>query len=282
MIKKYIFIFLIIAGSIFAQDKKEEIKQNTWLPTGVASFNISQVSLSNWAKGGENSLAFGLIGNFGLKYYSNPWKFNNTLKISFGKTKIGDQEFRTADNEIYMQNMLSYTFGWVVDPYVSNVFRTVIANGFDYSTDPILQTAAFFDPGYFQQGLGFTYQQFPNWNFRAGLGFKETITSKFNKYSDNPDTPQEIEKFKFETGIEAGIIGKAQLAENILFTTDLGLFSAFEELSVWDVRWDNTLTAKISNLFNVNFNVVVLYDKDQTLKTQLKEALQVGITYTLF
>jgi hypothetical protein len=60
------------------------------------------------------------------------------------------------------------------------------------------------------------------------------------------------------------------------------MFGTFDALDVWDVRWDSSITAKISEIFNVNLNVVVVYDADQTLKTQIKEALQIGITYTLF
>jgi len=60
------------------------------------------------------------------------------------------------------------------------------------------------------------------------------------------------------------------------------LFGRFEDMSVWDVRWDNTVTAKINDYFNVNINVLLIYDVDETLKTQLKEALQLGISYSLF
>jgi hypothetical protein len=53
-------------------------------------------------------------------------------------------------------------------------------------------------------------------------------------------------------------------------------------MTVWDVRWDNTITAKINDYFNVNVNVLLIYDVDETLRTQLKEALQLGISYSLF
>jgi len=62
----------------------------------------------------------------------------------------------------------------------------------------------------------------------------------------------------------------------------LRLFGRFEDISVWDVRWDNTVTAKINDYFNVNINVLLIYDVDETLRTQLKEALQLGISYSLF
>ena len=72
------------------------------------------------------------------------------------------------------------------------------------------------------------------------------------------------------------------MEENVLFGTKLRLFSRFNELDVWDVRWDNLITAQISKYFNVNFNVLLIYEKIQSPKTQIKEALQLGITYSLF
>jgi hypothetical protein len=55
--------------------------------------------------------------------------------------------------------------------------------------------------------------------------------------------------------------------------------SKFDE---WDVRWDNIITAQVTKLINVNLNVLLIYDTDQIARTQLKEALQIGITYALF
>jgi hypothetical protein len=47
-------------------------------------------------------------------------------------------------------------------------------------------------------------------------------------------------------------------------------------------RRDNTLTAKVNNYINVNFNFLLIREIGQTRKTQLKEALQLGLTYNLF
>jgi hypothetical protein len=62
----------------------------------------------------------------------------------------------------------------------------------------------------------------------------------------------------------------------------LRLFSRFNSLDVWDVRWENLITAKINDYFNVNFNMVLLHEISQTRKTQFKEALQLGFSYSLF
>ena len=281
--KVLLITILFFSTIIFAQekDKKKEVPQRTWIPAGVAGLNISQIALSNWTQGGEDALAFVAYGNFGLNYFDKPWGFVNTLKLAVGKTKLGKQDYRTSDNEIFMENLVSYEAGWFAKPYFSNTLRSVILPGYDYTDDGDIQKSAFFDPGYLMQSFGLVYEHSKNFSTRVGFGMQETFTSKFTNYSDDLDTP-EIENFKFEAGVESVTKALFKLDDNLAYGTELRLFSAFNALDVWDVRWDNTITAQINKYVNVNFNVLAVYDVDQISKTQIKEALQIGLTYVIF
>ena len=279
---KKLIIVLVSLYSTFAFSIDDSTHHSKWLYSGVAGLNISQIALDNWTQGGDNALAFTLLGNFGAKYVDSPWTFNNALKLAFGRTKLGEDEFRTNDNEFFLESLLSYSFGWALDPYVSNTVRTVISKGFNYKNVPAVQTSQFFDPGYITQSLGFIYNKIPNFSTRIGIGFQETITNKFTAFSDDPGTTDKIEKFKFDTGIESVTEGTYKIDDNVQYGSQLRLFSRFNELDVWDVRWDNLIVAQISKYFNVNFNVLLIYEKKQSPKTQVKEALQFGITYNLF
>lgn len=279
MIKIAFLLCLFFISNLWSET--DSLLSSNWSHSGVAGLNISQIALENWTQGGDNAIAFTLLGNFGSKYTDSPWTFNNTLKLAFGRTKLGKDEFRTNDNEFFLESILSYSFGWALDPYFSNTVRTVLSKGFDYKVIPAIQTSQFFDPGYVMQGFGFIYHKIPNITTRLGIAFQEIFTNKFFGYADNPETA-EIEKFKFDTGIESVTEGSYKIEENVVYTGQLRLFSKFQELDVWDVRWDNIITAQISKHFNVNFNVLVIYEKKQSPKTQLKEALQLGITYNLF
>lgn len=279
MKKMLLMTFFVLISVSYSQ--VDSLSKSNWTHSGVAGLNISQIALDNWTQGGDNALAFTLLGNFGAKYVDSPWTFNNSLKLAFGRTKLGDDEFRTNDNEFYLESILSYSLGWAVEPYFSNTVRTVLSKGFDYKITPAIQTSQFFDPGYITQSIGFLYNQIPNITTRLGLAFQETVTKKFNGYADDPETTV-IEKFKFDTGIESVTEGLFKIEENVAYSSKLRLFSRFNSLDVWDVRWDNLITAQISKYFNVNFNVLLIYEKQQSPKTQLKEALQFGITYTLF
>ena len=67
--------------------------------------------------------------------------------------------------------------------------------------------------------------------------------------------------------------------ENILFKSKLRLFSRFDSFDVWDVRWDNAIAAQVNEYINVSFAFLLIYEEAQIQKTQIKEALQIGITY---
>ena len=68
---------------------------------------------------------------------------------------------------------------------------------------PSIQIVDFFDPGYLSEALGFTYDQNKIITTRLGVAIQQTFANKFTNYTDDPETPNEIEKFKFDTGLES-------------------------------------------------------------------------------
>ena len=283
--KKITFILLVLfaAQIVFAQGESEEKKDTLWTPKGVAGINLSQVSFSNWSQGGENTLAYTFFTLFGLDYIGNPWKWKNSLKFAYGRTKFGDQGYRTNDNEIFFESTLIHNVGWAVSPYAGVTARTPVSKGFNYKVTPEIQIVDFLDPFNLTEAIGFVYDQIPNFSTRLGVGMKQTWADQFAAtYSDDPETLNEIEKFRNETGIESVTEYTLDFLENMNFYTYLRLFGRFEDMSVWDVRWDNLITAKVNDYVSVNLNVLVIYDVNESLKTQIKEALQLGISYTLF
>jgi len=282
--KKFIFtlsLFLFLGAFInaYSQHIDTTLKYG-WTPSGIVGVNFNQISFENWSQGGQSSFSLSGLANFGLHYRNPQWFFSNRLKLAYGRAKSSNRYF-TTDNELYLENLLIKNIGWKVNPYFSNELRTGMANGFDYSISPELQVSAFFDPGYLTQAIGFIYEE-KVFSTRLGVGLQETFTNKFNQYSDDPDTKDKIEKFKLNTGIESVTEVNYEFLKNMIYSGRLRLFSRFNSLDVWDVNWDNIVTAKINDYFNVNFQLNVIYQKDQTLKTQVKEALQIGFSYVLF
>ena len=280
-----ILIFIIVSGAFSSTIDSTKIKPNYWTPIGTVGLNVSQMAFSDWAQGGDALFAWSLSGNFGIVYNDSIWRFGNNLKMAYGITKTGqngNSQTKINDNEIYFESILSYNMGWAADPYISNTFRSVIDQGFDYKKTPKEQISGFLDPGYFTQSIGFTYNRLGWMSSRLGFGFQEVLADSFAfKYTDNPNSAN-FEKFKFDTGIESVIESKFLIDSNITYSGMLRLFSKFDQLDVWDIRNDNTITAKINKYFNVNLNVLILYERKMSLRTQIKEALQLGVAYNLF
>ncbi|MBZ0200494.1 MAG: DUF3078 domain-containing protein [Ignavibacteriaceae bacterium] len=280
--KKIIIQLLLIFFVAFQGNaqNKDSVKVNHWYPGATAGINISQLALSNWTKGGDNQLTWTLTGNFSLKYLFTEWTNRSQLKFAFGRMKLGGNEFRTNDNELYLETVLSKNVGWAVDPFFSSSVRSGIAVGYNYKKTPPDDIADFFDPGYITQSLGFTYDKYEGIKTRLGFAVQEIFTNKYRQYSDNPQT-SEKEAFKLETGLESVTNAGFTIMENVVLKSILRLFSRYEHLDVWDIRWDNNLIAKINGYLNVNLVYILVYEKNQSPTAQMKESLQLGFVYTI-
>jgi len=272
-------IFFLTNISLFGQ--KDTTKITGWIPKAIAGLNISQLSLSNWTQGGENSLTWTITGNLGYNYQSDDWNLSNNLKLAYGRTKLGGQEIRTNDNEFYLESVLSKNIDWILDPFFSNIITTSIAPGFNYNGNQSIEISNFFDPGYVVQSAGFEYNKLAGFKTRLGLGLQEVFTNQNRQYTDDPTTTK-VEAFKLEIGLQSVTSGNVLIAENLMLNSSLTLFTRFKNLDVWDVRWDNSIVAKVNSWLNVNIGFLLIYQKDQSLTTQMKQTLQLGVVYTLF
>jgi hypothetical protein len=246
---------------------------NVWIPTMVTALNLSQLSFNNWTQGGSNSLSWTVTGNVGYDYKGEKWGLNNHLRVGYGKTKIGSQSAITTANEFFLENVLSYKTSWVVKPFFSNEVITTLTGGYN---DKDSLVANFFDPGYVTQSAGFIYDKLESFTTRLGLATQEIFTNRHRQYTEDSTT------FQLKLGLESVSQAKLQIADNMLLTTGLRLFATFNHLDIWDVRWDNTIVAKVNSFLVVNFNFQLVYQKQQSLKTQIMEGLQLGVTYSIF
>ena len=171
--------------------------------------------------------------------------------------------------------------GWDVDPFFSNSIRTPITAGYNYKVEPFQKKADFFDPGYIIQSIGFSYDKHALFQTRLGFAVQETFTNKYRQYTDDPGT-KKVEAFKLETGFESVTSFQQTIFDNMIAKSSLRLFTRFENLDVWDVRWDSSIIAKVNDFLNVNFDYLLIYKKTQSLDIQVKQTLQVSFIYTIF
>lgn len=252
-----------------------------WTHHLVTGANLTQVSFKDWAQGGENALSYTLwfAGSSIQEMPTTQW--SNTLRLAFGQARLGSQGLRKTDDEIYFETLLIYKLGVYINPYAAGTMRTQFASGYKYDdTGGKTEVSKLFDPAYLTQSLGAAYKPAQEVTTRLGIGLREVLTSDFPAYADDPATA-EVEKTKVDGGLESVTDVDWKFAENMALTSKLSLFAPFKTMDEIIVRSDNSITAKVNEYINVSLSVQLIHDVTITRRTQIKEVLAIGISYTL-
>ena len=280
---KKIFLLLFTFSMVnFITAQEADSTLNKWTPSLLASLNLSQIAFQDWTKGGESAFSFTVGADWVMDYKASHWTFKNQLKGEWGQSQTGYDIKKITVNNVFNETVYYYDPGWLFVPYVSNLIRTPITDGFDYGEPEKKQIVAFFDPGYVTQSIGFAYEKSEVFQTRLGLAFEESFANKFAAQYTDDDETTDLETFKFETGIESMTDLNLKIDDNVVYKSKLRLFSGFTRMTVWDVAWDNTFTAEVNKWLNVNLSFILVYKASESLRTQMQEALQVGIVYNLF
>ena len=279
--KRTAFLLLfLIAAQAFGQDSAKTVTFG-WKHSMVAGLNLTQVAFSDWSQGGENALAYALSlqGKSVQEEVSTNW--TTDLRFAFGQARLGTQGLRKTDDMIDLATVLTYKAGVLINPYVSATLKTQFAKGYKYDqAGNQTEVSSLFDPAYLMQSVGIGYQPLPEIKTRLGMALREILASRFPVYVDDPTT-LEIEKSSVLGGIESVTEVEWHLDQSLLFTSKLELFSPFKTMDVIVVRNDNTLAAKVNKYVSVLLNVQLINENRISPRTQVKETLAIGFSYTL-
>ncbi len=273
-------VALMFLVSSHAIGQQADSLKSPWQREAVGSLNLTQVTFDNWTQGGENAFSWQLLLDTKLAYQhkSVSWSFSG--KFSFGKTRLGQSEFRKSVDEIRLESVLKFKAAPSIDPFLAITALTQFAPAYDYALENKPKISAFLDPGYFTQSLGLSITPTEGVKARMGLAFKETVTRNHPApYADDPNTP-EVEKTRIETGMDMVADVSQKLSKTILLTSKLQLFSNLKAVDEIDVFWDNLFSAQVAKYIQVNFNFRLIYDKNVSKKRQINQSLAIGLTYS--
>lgn len=276
---KQVFIFSLLCFSIlFSQS---EPPQPEWSHVLITGLTVTQASHTDWVQGGENALAYTFtVGGKSVRDVTQT-SWSNSYKIGYGQTRLGSKGLRKTEDKIELESVLTYKFGTHVNPYVSATFKSQFDDGFKYDdvAGTKVQTSSRFDPAYLTQAVGIGYQPVEQVMTRLGAALREVFSDKYG-YANDPATVT-IETSKVEGGLESVTDVSWQFEENILFTSKLEMFAPFNNPDVIIIRSDNMLAAKVSKYISVNLTVQLINDANILARTQVKQSLAMGLTYTI-
>lgn len=275
-----------------------------WKTGGVLAINLAQTSLTNWAAGGQNSLALnGIFSVFAnLKKGKSAW--DNSLDLGYGLLKQGtdSRAMKTDDKIDFLSKYGREAFKNFYYSALIN-FKTQMAPGYKYP-DITNRISDFFAPAYAILAIGLDYK--PNAYFSA---FIAPATGKFTFVSNKAlsdagafgVTPGKKSMSEFGGYLRAIYTKndfKNEFLKNVSFTTKMDLFSNyFENPQNIVVYWENMIAFKVNKYISANFNTALIYDDkimvpfdkngDGTIATgeavgskiQFKEIFGVGFSY---
>lgn len=269
---------MLFCSFLFSQT---EPPKPEWSHVLIAGLTVTQVSHTDWVQGGENALAYTFTIDGKSVRDVTMLNWSNAYKIGYGQTRLGSKGLRKTEDKIDLESVLTYKIGTYINPYASATFKSQFDDGFKYddAAGTKVQTSSRFDPAYLTQAVGIGYQPVEQVKTRLGAALREVFSDKYG-YANDPATTT-VETSKVEGGLESVTDVSWQFEENILFTSKLEMFAPFNNLDVVIVRSDNMLAAKVSKYISVNLTVQLINDANVLARTQVKQSLAMGLTYTL-
>lgn len=259
-----IFMMLLVQG-MMAQTPADTIKH--WKKGGDFSVNFSQVSFSNWAAGGKNSVAGVALLNYAANYAKGRMSWDNSVNMGYGLVKEQNRSLVKSDDKFELNSKVGYKMTddgkWFLSGLTN--FRTQFANGYNYPTpsNPI-RISSFLAPAYLTFAAGFDYKPNDNFSlFMSPLGTKFTIVADDSLSAQGAFGVDPGKKFRAELGGNLRSELKFQVMKNVDAATNVSLFSNYlKNPQNVDVNWEFRLKMKINEFLSANFLTNLVYDDD--------------------
>jgi hypothetical protein len=283
--------------------QKIALKSQLWKYHTETAFTLNQAALSNWVKGGENSISTALDIT-GYANYSNKPKIvssNNFARLKFGYLKSGHEALRKNIDLLETNSKLNHKAFGKFDFSAIMLFKTQIARGYNYLVnskggDSTSLVSKFMNPGTITVGFGLDYKPNKTTSINLSpLSYKGTFVTDPAYYNDTYDK-NKIDQTQYgiaknrkslnEPGASFMISNEFKPVETVTIVNRLQLFTNYiHNPQNIDVDWEMIATARLNWFTDVRFNTHLIFDDDtktdkadegvikKTARIQFKEML---------
>lgn len=257
-----------------AEVDEPDVEPKLWTKGASFGLNVTNVTLNNWAGGGENSFAIAGLIKANATYQKDRVTWVNDFEAGYGVVRQGDiTDFRKSDDRLIAVSKWSKSFGesdWAYT-FLAD-FRTQMSDGYEYVTLTDEEGVEFeqrntisrlLAPGYLTLAAGAEYK--PSTNFyimTSPLSGKVTFVNDPTLSSVGAFGVDTGKTIRTELGAILNIQWKKQLMDNIRYETKLNLFQAYRKDAFIDGMWDHLLELKVNNYFTSTISAQFIYDED--------------------
>lgn len=262
MMRKFV---IILSGFLFSVSVFPQSDTTYWKTAGDFSIQFNQVSFSNWATGGDNSLA-GVIGlKYDFNYAKEKLSWDNKLVLAYGLQRLGGDTRKTEDKIDFASkcgHQLKKEF------FFATMFtlKSQFANGYNYpNRENYIST--FNSPLYIGIGVGIDYK--PNANLSLYLSpataqfiiIADDYLSAIGVFGNAPG-----EKIRTQFGTSFKMQYTKEIAKNMNLDTKFEAFLDYLDNSQTNIikniiySWNMMLDMKVNTLISAKLNTALIYD----------------------
>lgn len=265
--------------------------EGPWTNNGMVGLNFSQVSLTNWAQGGESSYAVNGLSALNFNYNKDRNSWANTVDIGYGIQKIGEKDPAKTDDHLDLLSKYGRQLSgnWFFSGMLN--FKTQFTKGFNQTESGKVLISDFLSPGYLLFSLGMEYKKDDSFFVLLSPATSKitiVVNDSLSGVGSFGVDPGKTTRTEFGGSIKIGL--NKDLMENVNLTSTLDLFSNyFDNPQNIDISWKALLNMKINEYLSANISTHLIYDDDiesidsegvkSGPKVQFKEILGIGFSY---
>jgi len=290
--KKFLLLTVILGliSTAFAADeaKKDEFG---WKTNGTIGANLTQVSLTNWAGGGQNTIAITGLFNYTFNNKTEVSMWENSLDIGYGMTKLADNDFRKSDDKIIFISKYGYNATEHISYAALLDFRTQLDKGYLYNAkadtiDKLISN--FLAPANLLVGLGATYKPTEYLTITLAPLANRLLIVADTKLQDGSLGTDSGKAIRSDLGAQFNATLKKELITNVGLESKLVVFAPYAAFTTQLVNWNTLLTLKVNDYINASFALDVIYDPRVVIKrddgtsgpsTQIRNVIGIGFGY---
>lgn len=262
---------LLIGLSAFSQSDTTKY----WKKGGSFALNFSQVSLTNWAAGGQNSVAFNGLLNLYANYKKENVEWSNTIDMGYGVINQGAGGYRKSDDRIEANSIYGRKLSdkWNYAGLIN--FKSQFAEGYNLPNDSDL-ISDFLAPGWLLVSIGFEYKPSENFSlFLSPITGKVTFVNNQNlanagafgveaaEFDGFGNIISEGRRIRGEFGGLVKFAYRRDLMENVTFALKGDFFSNYlNKPENIDINLDGIITMKINKWLSASLAATMIYDED--------------------
>ncbi|AZJ32788.1 MULTISPECIES: DUF3078 domain-containing protein [Tenacibaculum] len=272
------FAFYIFNKRVFAEPLVKKNPPKKWTVTGKYTFLFNQSSFSNWAAGGNNTVAGNMTLGYDFNYKKKKWNWDNKIISAYGLSYIDGQGIRKTEDQFEYNSLLGFKTSklWFLS-FFSN-FKTQYTKGYDYKQEPKVAVSDFFSPAYWSFGPGMLWKR--NDDARINIA---PATARYTFVSDEFSGKYGVDEGKntsFSLGFNLSAYFKSEIMEDVTMESIVAVYSDYlNKPQNIDIDYQLNFFVKINKNLSTNLSLHTIIDDDASSRVQFKEVFGLGLNY---